>query len=166
MTIRMSSAALRAENQPEQIVLYRGYEDQLRATARGAYCARRPSSAEARCTLRLGLEASYDTGMYDEQAVSADALDGPTLELGVLAEWRLAEHVRLVGGASYADLITRHVTRSAFDSSYAVACADSGHDAVACAAANAGRGMPSTNGTYSMTAYTLGLSVLLDWWSR
>jgi long-subunit fatty acid transport protein len=164
--IRLTSEALRAMLEPEQIVLYRGFHDSYAGTVRAGYCAKQPSRPGERCRLRFGVQARFDTGMYDAQATSADALDGPTLDLGVLFEWRLARHFRLMGGGSYGQMVTRNVTNSVYSPQYALACVDSGRDSAACANADAGRGLPSANGRYSLETYTGSLALAIDWWGR
>jgi long-subunit fatty acid transport protein len=166
MRIHMTSNDLRAAQEPELIVLYRGYSDDYGVSVRGAYCARPIPAAGERCPLRLGLMAGIDTGMYNQQAVQADALDGPTIELGVLFEWQLNRHFRLMGGGSWSGMVTRQVTNSVYDANTALACADSGGDAGVCARVNAGQGIPSANGTYALQSYTASLALAVDFWGR
>ena len=166
MRIRMTSSDLRAAQEPEQIVLYRGYSDDYGISVRGAYCARPIPAAGERCPLRLGLQAGIDTGMYDQQSVSADALDGPTIQLGVLFEWQMSRHFRLMGGGSWSGMVTRQVTNSVYDPATALSCADSGFDAGVCARVNAGQGAPSANGTYALQSYTASLALAIDFWGR
>ena len=166
MRIRMTSSDLRAAQEPELIVLYRGYSDDYGLSVRGAYCARPAPAAGERCPLRLGLMAGIDTGMYNQQAVQADALDGPTIELGVLFEWQLGHHFRLMGGGSWSGMVTRQVTNSVYDAAPALACADSGGDAGVCARVNAGQGIPTANGTYALQSYTASLALAIDFWGR
>jgi long-subunit fatty acid transport protein len=164
--IRMTSQALRAAGEPDEIVLYRGFRDTYQAIGRGAYCARPPERVGERCRLRLGLSAGFDTGQYDPESVGADALDGPTLELGLLFDWRVSKHVRLVGGGSYAAMLSRHVTDSVYRPDAAVQCAAAGRAFSACMAVDAGQAAPTQNGSYGLQSYTGSLGVVFDWWSR
>jgi long-subunit fatty acid transport protein len=166
MRIRMTSTAIRMADQPELIVLYRGYSDDYGLSARGGYCARPASIAGERCRLRLGLLAGLDTGMYNSQAVQADTLDGPTIELGLLFEWQLARHFRLMGGGAWSAMTTRHVTDSVYSPTPALACADSNFEAGVCTRVNAGQGAPSTNGTYALQSYTASLALAIDFWVK
>jgi len=169
--IHMTSQQLRqgqppAPPEPQEIILYRGYRDSYQVSARGAYCARRPLAAGEPCRLRLGLSAGFDTGMYDPQAVQADALDGPTLELGFLVEWRLSSHLRLVGGGTYAAMMSRQVTASVYDANLALGCVNSGYSAPACTGYDLGQGLPSANGSYNLQTYAASLGMVFDWWGR
>lgn len=166
MRIRMTSSDIRQVGEPELIVLYRGYSDEYGLSLRGAYCARPIPAAGERCPLRLGLTAGIDTGMYNAQAVQADALDGPTLSLGLLFEWQMARHFRLMGGGSWGAMTTRHVTNSVYDADTARQCTASGFDAGVCTRTNAGQGIPSANGTYALQSYTASLALTIDFWGK
>ena len=166
LKVRLSSEAFRSAGVPGEILLYRGFADSYRVAVRGAFCAKKPRWVGDHCRVRLGLSAAFDTGQYDRQAVHADALDGPTLELGALFEWRLGSHLRFFGGGTYGAMLTQRVTSSLYDPQAALRCVDAGHDVNACDAADAGRGLPTTNGSYGLQSYTASLGLAVDFWAR
>jgi long-subunit fatty acid transport protein len=166
LELRLDSDALRAANQPQRIVLYRGLTDSYALWARGAYCARPPTAAGARCPLRLGIQVGFDTGHVDEQAVSADRLDGLTLDLALLFEWRVVRWLRLSGGAGLSVTAAQHVTHSVYDPDALVRCVDAGHEVGTCTAADAGQGLPSANGSYALSSYTGSLAIQIDFGGR
>ena len=151
----------------QQVVARRGEEDRAvteRLPFFGFLDSQGRGFAEDRCRFRVGLLAGFDSGSYDEQAVQADALDGPTLEGGAVFEWHLGSHVRLFGGGSYGYMFPRQVRDSVYRPEFAVNCAQALGALPACAEANSGRGIATANGDYDLRSYTASLGIAFDWW--
>jgi hypothetical protein len=59
-------------------------------------------------------------------------------------------------------MATRHVTASTYDPNALVRCVDAGRDAAVCGPADAGRGLPTTTGSYGLQSYTASLGIAVD----
>jgi long-subunit fatty acid transport protein len=154
ITIRLvgpSGAGLLANNLPDQLVLYRGFQDSWDMRARLVHAPARWFRWSG--TLRM------ETSAVPEANVNAAAVDGLKLEPALATEFSIGRHVRIAAGYALTWMVPVTVGASVFDPTAAAACAQALGDLSlpACQTRLAGQARPTAAGSYKMLRHTLAL---------
>ena len=159
ITIRLvgpSGTGLLGNNLPDQLVLYRGFQDSWDMRARLVH-APRPWFRWSG-TLRL------ETSAVPEANVNAAAVDGPKLEPALATEFALGRHLRIAVGYALTWMFPVTVGASTFNPAAATACAKAADDLSlpACQTRLAGQARPTAAGSYKMLRHTLALMTTVN----
>jgi long-subunit fatty acid transport protein len=136
---------------PDQLVLYRGFQDSWDLRARLVHT---PAA-----WFRWSGTVRMETSAVPAANVNAAAVDGLKLEPALAAEFTIGRHVRLEAGYALTWMVPVTVDASVFSPTAASACVDAGGDlsAPACRTRMAGQARPSAAGRYTMLRHTLAL---------
>jgi long-subunit fatty acid transport protein len=154
--IRVSGPAtggLRSHGLPEQVVLFRGFQDTY--------------DLRARAMLRVGERILIGAGLRAEtSAVPADALspaavDGFKLEPSLAAQVRATSWLLLTAGYAFTFVPAVSTGRSLFDPTTEIACEQAGGDlgTEACKKRQVGQARPTAAGRYSLSTHSVSLFV-------
>jgi long-subunit fatty acid transport protein len=143
---------------PEWVVRYRGLGDAL---AVEAGLEQAPATA-----VRRGARLRFETSAVPEGAQAADQVDAPKLQLAGGLELRVTPRVALVVGYALTLFLPGDATPSAFSPRAQIDCTASGYDidTAACAAARAGRAIPTAAGSYRRIGNELTVGLAYDLW--
>jgi hypothetical protein len=113
--------------------------------------------------LRLAPSLMFETSAVQASAVTPSTLDAPKLDFTLLLEWRPIRRLRLgahLGGTAYfiGDVLSR------FNADDRVTCVEKAYslDEKACQEVQAGRGLPSASGDYTIFVLHLGAALGVD----
>ena len=136
-----------------RIVLHRGFSD--RVELRGNVIRHYAKRARVGAGLRMASSA------VPRSQVTPIAVDGFTIEPHIMGEFTF-QGFTFQAGYAFAFVPDRTVTNSAFDTSNAAACKDTGYDlsSPVCSPYSQGRQRPSANGRYSHFSHSLSLSLV------
>jgi long-subunit fatty acid transport protein len=159
ITIRLvgpSGDTLLGKTLPDQLVLYRGFQDSWDMRARLVHAPWTWFRWSG--TLRL------ETSAVPEANVNAAAVDGPKLEPALATEFTLGRHLRIAAGYALAWMFPVTVNNSTFNPAAATACAQAAGDLSlpACQTRLAGQARPTAAGSYKMLQQTLGLMTTVN----
>jgi hypothetical protein len=159
ITIRLvgpSGDTLLGKSLPDQLVLYRGFQDSWDMRARLVHAPWTWFRWSG--TLRL------ETSAVPEANVNAAAVDGPKLEPALATEFTLGRHLKIAAGYALAWMFPVTVGNSTFDPTAAAACQQAAGDlsSPACQTRLAGRARPTAAGSYKMLQHTLGLMTTVN----
>jgi len=159
ITIRLvgpSGDTLLGKTLPDQLVLYRGFQDSWDMRARLVHAPWTWFRWSG--TLRL------ETSAVPEANVNAAAVDGPKLEPALATEFTLGRHLKIAVGYALAWMFPVTVGNSTFDPTAAAACQQAAGDlsSPACQTRLAGRARPTAAGSYKMLQHTLGLMTTVN----
>jgi long-subunit fatty acid transport protein len=154
ITIRLvgpSGTGLLGNGLPDQLVLYRGFQDSWDLRARLVHAPMRWFRWSG--TLRM------ETSAVPEANVNAAAVDGLKLEPALATEFTLGRHLRIAAGYALTWMIPVTVGNSVFNPAAAAACAQAAYDlsSPACQTRLAGQALPTAAGSYKMLQHTLAL---------
>jgi len=154
ITIRLvgpSGTGLLGNGLPDQLVLYRGFQDSWDLRARLVHAPLRWFRWSG--TLRM------ETSAVPEANVNAAAVDGLKFEPAMAAEFTLGRHLRIAAGYALTWMVPMTVSNSVFNPAAAAACAQAAYDlsSPACQTRLAGQALPTAAGSYKMLQHTLAL---------
>jgi long-subunit fatty acid transport protein len=154
ITIRLvgpSGAGLLGNSIPDQLVLFRGFQDSWDMRARLVHAPLRWFRWSG--TLRM------ETSAVPEANVNAAAVDGLKLEPALATEFTLGRHLRIAAGYALTWMVPVTAGTSVFDPTAAAACAQTLGDLSlpACQTRLAGQARPTAAGSYTMLRHTLAL---------
>jgi long-chain fatty acid transport protein len=153
-TLPQLAVAGRGYALPPQFLLDRGLQDAWMVGLGGRFAVGDK--------LRLAPSIYFETSAVEAGAVSAAAIDAPKLDLALTAEWRPVRH--LIVGAHVG--VTAYVldrVDSRFSARAEARCVDARFSLDACAASDAGDGLPSASGRYTYVVPHLGLAVGMNY---
>jgi long-subunit fatty acid transport protein len=151
--IRLIGRALQGQV-PERLVRYRGFSDVLSAEL----AARRPLGP--RWTLTGS--ALFSTPAVDVQTVNAAAVDAPHVNLMLSSSVRVSRSWSALFGYEAGLYLPRTARPSTFDPNDQLRCVDSLFDLGTCRPVNAGKGLPSAAGRYSLLEHNALLALRYD----
>ena len=151
-----SSDTLLGSRLPDQLILYRGFQDSLDMRARLVHAPL--SWFRWSGTLRM------ETSAVPEANLNAAAVDGPKLEPGLASEFTIGRHLRIEIGYALTWMFPVTVRASGFDPAAAAACAQASRDlsSPACQTDLAGRARPTAAGSYKMLQHTLAVMTMVS----
>ena len=151
-----SSDGLLGRSLPDQLTLYRGFQDSWDMRARLVH-APLPWFRWSG-TLRM------ETSAVPEANVNAAAVDGLKLEPGLATEFTLGRHLRIGAGYALTWMFPVTVGTSVFNPAAAAACASAEGDLSlpACQTRLAGQARPTAAGSYKMLRHTLALMTTVN----
>ena len=134
---------------PDQLVLYRGFQDSWDMRARLVHAPSRWFRWSG--TLRM------ETSAVPADNVNAAAVDGLKIEPALATEFKLGRHFRIEAGYALTWMFPVTVGTSVFNPAAATACAQAAGDLAlpACQTRLAGQARPTAAGSYKMLQQTL-----------
>jgi long-subunit fatty acid transport protein len=151
-----SGSGLPGSGLPDQLTLYRGFQDSWDMRARLVHAPL--SWFRWSGTLRM------ETSAVPEPNVNAAAVDGTKIEPLLATEFALGRHVRIAVGYALTWMFPVTVDASTFDPAAAAACKLAGEDLAlpACQTRLAGQARPTAVGSYKMLRHTLALTTTVN----
>ena len=151
-----SSDVLLGNTLPDQLTLYRGFQDSWDMRARLVHTP--VPWFRWSGTLRM------ETSAVPEANVNAAAVDGLKIEPALATEFALGRHLRVAAGYALTWMFPVTVGTSTFNPAAAAACAQAGSDlsSPACQTRMAGQARPTAAGSYKMLRHTLALMTTVN----
>lgn len=136
---------------PDQLTLYRGFQDSWDIRARLVHA---PFS-----WFRWSGTLRVETSAVPNANVNAAAVDGFKIEPALATEFKLGRHLKIAAGYALTWMLPVTVDSSVFNPTAAAACAQAAVDlsSPACQTRQAGQARPSAAGSYKMLQHTLAL---------